>query len=171
MLIFLFPTVDYSYADPRSDDDKFTAKLSVAAVSPNPENKSLEELANSIDICYTAAPDGWEMKFCSGDDVTEVVSWADDPRLRGFEEAFVRFFLLPFFPSSSTLLILCALNSSSREESSTERASEPGDGVSRWSGRRITPKTPFFLCPFSPSLSDRAVQSFFCLTFWLLQLL
>lgn len=66
------------------------ARLSVASVSPNPENKTLEELANSIDICYTAAPDGWEMKFCSGDDVLEVVSWADDPRLRNFEEAFVR---------------------------------------------------------------------------------
>ncbi|GAA5873215.1 hypothetical protein JCM8547_008603 [Rhodosporidiobolus lusitaniae] len=82
--------IDYHYDDPRSDDDKWTAKLSVAAVSPNPDNKSLQELAEQTDICYTAAPDSWETKWCNGDDVTEIVQWKDDPRLRGFEEAFFR---------------------------------------------------------------------------------
>ncbi|GAA5904617.1 hypothetical protein JCM6882_004922 [Rhodosporidiobolus microsporus] len=80
--------IDYDYSDPRSDEDKRTAKLSVAAVTPNPDNQSLEELANGVDICYTAAPDGWESKWCDGRDVTEVVAWKDDPRLRDFEEAF-----------------------------------------------------------------------------------
>ncbi|GAA5821126.1 hypothetical protein JCM11251_001976 [Rhodosporidiobolus azoricus] len=80
--------IDYHYDDPRSEDDKRTAKLSVAAVSPNPDNKSLEELAQDVDICYTAAPDGWESKWCEEKEVTEVVAWKDDPRLRDFEEAF-----------------------------------------------------------------------------------
>ncbi|BGP20067.1 hypothetical protein JCM10213_003549 [Rhodosporidiobolus nylandii] len=82
--------IDYHYDDPRSDEDKNTAKLSVAAVSPNPENKPLGELARDVDICYTAAPDGWESTWCSGEDVLEIVQWKDDPRLRGFEEAFFR---------------------------------------------------------------------------------
>ncbi|GAA5992174.1 hypothetical protein JCM11641_007787 [Rhodosporidiobolus odoratus] len=79
---------DYHYDDPRSEEDKSTAKLSVAAVLPNPDHKSLAQLAEDVDICYTAAPDGWESKWCDGKDVMEVVQWKDDPRLRDFEDAF-----------------------------------------------------------------------------------
>ncbi|GAA6021382.1 hypothetical protein JCM10207_002029 [Rhodosporidiobolus poonsookiae] len=79
--------IDYHWDDPRSDEDKWIAKLSVASVSPNPDDKPLEDLANEVDISWTAAEDAWEMKWNSNE-VLEVVQWKDDPRLRDFEEAF-----------------------------------------------------------------------------------
>ncbi|GAA6037587.1 hypothetical protein JCM8097_006128 [Rhodosporidiobolus ruineniae] len=80
--------IDTRYDDPRSEEDRLTAQYSVAAASPNPDNKPLDELAREVDISWTAAPDGWEARWGDQGEVLEVVQWTDDPRLRGFEEAF-----------------------------------------------------------------------------------
>ncbi|CEQ42039.1 SPOSA6832_03801, partial [Sporobolomyces salmonicolor] len=79
--------IDYHYEDPRSDEELAHAKFSVAQSLPNPANLSLAELAADVDVCYTASPTGFELKFCD-EDVTEVVQWEDEPRLRPFENAF-----------------------------------------------------------------------------------
>ncbi|GAA5958578.1 hypothetical protein JCM3765_006679 [Sporobolomyces pararoseus] len=82
--------IDYRYEDPRTDSQKLDAKISVARSRENPLNQTLEELAKEIkddDVCYCAANDGFETRLC-GEDLTEVVQWKDDPRLRGFEDAF-----------------------------------------------------------------------------------
>lgn len=78
---------DYHWDDPRSEQEKTSSKMSAALGTPNPEHKSLEDLADSIDISYTSAPDGFELKFDSRE-VLEVMPWGDDPRLRDFEAAF-----------------------------------------------------------------------------------
>lgn len=79
--------IDIRFDDPRSDDETWSAKLSVASSSPNPSRLPLEALAANVDVSYTAAPDGFELKFWQ-DEVLEVVHWADVLRLKGFEEAF-----------------------------------------------------------------------------------
>ncbi|GAA6057560.1 hypothetical protein NBRC10513_006572 [Rhodotorula toruloides] len=79
--------IDIRFDDPRSEDETWSAKLSVASSSPNPSRLPLEALAANVDVSYTAAPDGFELKFWQ-DEVLEVVHWADVPRLKGFEEAF-----------------------------------------------------------------------------------
>ncbi|BGP58166.1 hypothetical protein JCM8202v2_005827 [Rhodotorula sphaerocarpa] len=79
--------IDYHWDDPRSEQEKTSSKMSAALGTPNPEHKSLEDLADSIDISYTSAPDGFELKFDSRE-VLEVMPWGDDPRLRDFEAAF-----------------------------------------------------------------------------------
>lgn len=78
---------DYHWDDPRSEEEKSDSRRSVALGLPNPEHKSLDELADGVDISYTSAPDGFEVKF-DANEVLEVVQWADDPRLRDFEAAF-----------------------------------------------------------------------------------
>ncbi|POY72267.1 hypothetical protein BMF94_4701 [Rhodotorula taiwanensis] len=79
--------IDYHWDDPRSDEEKSDSRHSVALGMANPEHKSLDELADGVDISYTSAPDGFEVKFDSNE-VLEVVQWGDDPRLRDFEAAF-----------------------------------------------------------------------------------
>ncbi|GAA5911619.1 hypothetical protein JCM5296_001615 [Sporobolomyces johnsonii] len=79
--------IDYHYDDPRSDEELAHAKFSVAQSLPNPANLSLADLAADVDVCYTASPTGFELKLCD-EDLTEVVQWDDDPRLRPFEDAF-----------------------------------------------------------------------------------
>ncbi|BGP35340.1 hypothetical protein JCM10296v2_007176 [Rhodotorula toruloides] len=79
--------IDIRFDDPRSDDETWSAKLSAASSSPNPSRLPLEALAANVDVSYTAAPDGFELKFWQ-DEVLEVVHWADVPRLKGFEDAF-----------------------------------------------------------------------------------
>ncbi|GAA5969200.1 hypothetical protein JCM8115_004315 [Rhodotorula mucilaginosa] len=79
--------IDYHWDDPRSEEEKSDSRRSVALGLPNPEHKSLDELADGVDISYTSAPDGFEVKF-DANEVLEVVQWADDPRLRDFEAAF-----------------------------------------------------------------------------------
>ncbi|GAA5998961.1 uncharacterized protein JCM10292_005826 [Rhodotorula paludigena] len=81
--------IDYSWSDPRSSEELATARLSVAATLPNPSSLPLSQLADEagIDLSYTAAGDGFELRFVE-DEATEVVAWKDDARLRGFEEAF-----------------------------------------------------------------------------------
>ncbi|GAA5907033.1 uncharacterized protein JCM6883_006119 [Sporobolomyces salmoneus] len=79
--------IDYRYEDPRTDDQRQEAKLSVARHLENPLNQTIEELAKEVDVCYCAANDGFETRMC-GEEVTEIVKWKDDPRLRGFEDAF-----------------------------------------------------------------------------------
>jgi alpha 1,2-mannosyltransferase len=79
--------IDYRYEDSRTDDQRWDAKLSVARAMENPLNQTLEEIAKEVDVCYCAANDGFETRLC-GEDLTEVVQWRDDPRLRGFEDAF-----------------------------------------------------------------------------------
>jgi hypothetical protein len=86
-LTCLPPRVDYHWDDPRSEEEKSDSRRSVALGLPNPEHKSLDELADGVDISYTSAPDGFEVKF-DANEVLEVVQWADDPRLRDFEAAF-----------------------------------------------------------------------------------
>ncbi|GAA6064524.1 hypothetical protein JCM10212_004775 [Sporobolomyces blumeae] len=81
--------IDYHYDDPRTSEQIAAAKLSVAVSMPNPDNKSLSDLAADVDVCYCAAPDGFELRLC-GEDLTEVVEWKDDPRLREFEEEFFK---------------------------------------------------------------------------------
>lgn len=80
--------IDYHYDDPRTPHQIDRAKLSVAQTLPNPSNLTLTELAKDVDVCYCAAPDGFETKLCGEENPTEVVQWKDDPRLRGFEDAF-----------------------------------------------------------------------------------
>ncbi|GAA5875087.1 hypothetical protein JCM16303_005003 [Sporobolomyces ruberrimus] len=82
--------IDYKYEDPRTEEQVQEAKMSVARnmlSSTHEGNKSLEEVAKDVDVCYCAANDAFETRLC-GEDLTEVVQWKDDPRLRGFEEAF-----------------------------------------------------------------------------------
>ncbi|GEM10957.1 alpha 1,2-mannosyltransferase, glycosyltransferase family 71 protein [Rhodotorula toruloides] len=79
--------IDIRFDDPRSHEETWGAKLSVASSSPNPSRLPLEALAANVDVSYTAAPDGFELKFWQ-DEVLEVVHWKDVPRLNGFEEAF-----------------------------------------------------------------------------------
>ncbi|GAA5930315.1 uncharacterized protein JCM15063_004771 [Sporobolomyces koalae] len=79
--------IDYHYEDPRTGEQIEEAKLAVAKHMENPENRTLEELAKDVDVCYCAANDAFETRLC-GEDLTEIVQWNDDPRLRDFEEAF-----------------------------------------------------------------------------------
>ena len=81
--------IDYRYEDPRTTEQIDTTKLAVAQFSPNPKNLTMGELAKEVDVCYCASGDGFETRMC-GQDWTEVVSWADDPRLKGFEDAFFK---------------------------------------------------------------------------------
>ncbi|BGP51654.1 hypothetical protein JCM10450v2_007604 [Rhodotorula kratochvilovae] len=79
--------IDTRWEDPRSSAELSSAAYSAALSLPNPSSFPLEDLAATVDLSYTAAPDGFEVRFAAGE-ALEVVQWAEEPRLRGFEEAF-----------------------------------------------------------------------------------
>ncbi|BGP43439.1 hypothetical protein JCM10449v2_007474 [Rhodotorula kratochvilovae] len=79
--------IDTRWEDPRSSAELSSAAYSAALSLPNPSSFPLEDLAATVDLSYTAAPDGFEVRFAAGE-ALEVVQWAEEPRLKGFEEAF-----------------------------------------------------------------------------------